>query len=74
MTSLNTERRGDGVHLTDNHGALIHIITYQSDDNGLWQVTQPDGEQIGKCWRSLEAAEFYALAVYADKLREDRMK
>jgi hypothetical protein len=80
-TTLNTENREDGLHLTDKDDVLQYVIIYDGRDQ--WFVVTANvyyrrrlGNKAGRAfpligentWRSLEAAEFYALAMYADQV------
>ena len=65
--SLTTDCRDDGVHCTTDDGETLYVITYQMTPGGSWHVTTPSsGEPLGRAWLTLEAAEFYALALYAE--------
>ncbi len=66
MTSLNTELTRDGIKLTDTTGAHQGMIGYINSQDKPWHVVAT-GADPGLSWSTREAAEFYALAVYAER-------
>lgn len=66
MTTLNTQRTDAGVELTDDDGRRQGLIAYEGDTIRAWHVIA-EGADPGRRWLTLEAAQFYALALYADR-------
>lgn len=80
-TTLSTEAKRDGVHLSNKTGDLVGKIIYdyvaESANGGRYQVEfeLPYSDYAGPVltWKTLEAAEFYALAIVADTHEEIRL-
>ena len=71
-TTLHTQLTKAGIELSNDDGTVHYIIGYQFDPR-LWQVSRPDGEQVGPAWITREAAEFYALALHVDAKEDERL-
>lgn len=69
-TSLNTKTGKSGIELSDDKGIVRYIIIQRRGPAG-WQVTRGHtGEHISSGWLTREAAEFYALAIYANAIAD----
>lgn len=72
-TTLKTLNTKDGIELSDDEGKVIFLVVYEKN---FWcvrlkgyyskQQTVPLGFVHSNAWFTLEAAEFYALALYAN--------
>lgn len=63
LSSFHTKR---GVEKIDADGKVVFLITYNKN---FWHVGKPGEsglEATSNLWLTLEAAEFYALALYAN--------
>ena len=73
-TSLTTDARADGVHcMTDDGTTTVYII--KRDGYQCWRVCLADlslATTACNRWATLEAAEFYALALHADTIERER--
>ena len=70
--TLNTQRDENGVILTNDDDERQGHITFIPDRfEAPWHV-KIAGSDPDKNWRTLEAAEFYALALYADHIESMR--
>ncbi len=73
-TSLNTERDGTDILLTDNAGKYQGRIAYNVETvapGRHWHVIARGGDP-NQWWATQEAASFYALALYADRVEMNR--
>ena len=69
---LNTEHTASGIRLTDDNGEKQGFVAYNIDKLPRpWHVVAAGGDHT-RWWLTLEAAEFYALALYADRLENQR--
>ena len=66
MTSLYTQLDKTGILLTDDQDRQQGRIAYNADMASPWHVVSA-GADPNRWWSTREAAEFYALAVYADR-------
>jgi len=69
--SLDTQLTKEGIILSNPEtNGIVSKIIYQHnpspDYGGLWQVVDPTGALLGPAWVKREAAEFYALARFAE--------
>ena len=72
MTSLNTKLTNTGLKLTNDNGKDQGHIAYNPEQARPWHVVAAGGDHK-RWWASQEAAEFYALALYADRLEMHRV-
>ena len=78
-TSLNTRDTGGVQELFDDDGEVQFTITYKlglrrSVFRNVFQVQSPKRPAVNTHWLTLEAAQFYALAVYADSMHLERLE
>ncbi len=72
-TSLNTERIDTGLRLTSKDDQYQGLIAYNGEMAPRpWHVIT-GGANPERWWSTSEAAEFYALALYADKTEIERL-
>jgi len=65
LTQLNIRPTTQGVELSDRDSIVVAMIKRNSNENFKpWTVHMDGAHNNG--WHTLEAAEFYALALYAD--------
>ena len=69
-TSLTTAARDDGVHCMTDDGTTGYVIKRQGYQN--WSVFDCEHSSWYSNWATLEAAEFYALALHADAIERNK--
>lgn len=68
--SLTTDYRSDGDHCMTDNGETLYIIKMVQGWN--WTVCDGAAHAPSNVWTTIEAAHFYALALYADRLENIR--